>query len=416
MGLQPESAYPLLTLEEALREAAERNPAVLQARNRSAIASNERSLGNAGLLPNLNLSMQQNRRTFGSGMGEVGFWEGGTLDVSTNLGYTLFDGLRRPTLYRLLGVEEEIAHLSEAQVVEAVLADVAVVYYDLVRQQQVIATLREAIEISEDRLRIAEFQLEVGSASELEVRRAQVDRNADRSALVRQQIALAEGRATLARLLAEEGVSPDFRVADSIPVLRELDVEALFREALDGNRGIRMAREGMAAAELDERLVAGERFPVVGVTMGYAFNNLADPLGLTPSRPSGITYGASLSLPLFDGLNRRRRAENARIRATMSRITYEEARTRVVTEMETALESFRARVALVELEEENAALAARNVEVALERFRQGLSTSLELREVQNALTNARSRLAGARFDTKRAEVELLRLAGKRPTG
>jgi outer membrane protein len=66
---------------------------------------------------------------------------------------------------------------------------------------------------------------------------------------------------------------------------------------------------------------------------------------------------------------------------------------------------------LLALEEDNIALAKENVMIALERFRQGVSTFLELREAQISLQDAYNRLIAARYNTKLAETELLRLKG-----
>jgi outer membrane protein TolC len=51
------------------------------------------------------------------------------------------------------------------------------------------------------------------------------------------------------------------------------------------------------------------------------------------------------------------------------------------------------------------------VTIALERFRQGVSTNLELREAQRSLEEGYNRLIAARYNTKLAETELLRLKG-----
>ena len=63
------------------------------------------------------------------------------------------------------------------------------------------------------------------------------------------------------------------------------------------------------------------------------------------------------------------------------------------------------------LEEENIELAKENVIIALARFRQGVSSYLELREAQISLEDAYNRLIAARYNTKLAETELLRLKG-----
>jgi len=50
--------------------------------------------------------------------------------------------------------------------------------------------------------------------------------------------------------------------------------------------------------------------------------------------------------------------------------------------------------------------------VALERFRQGVSTTLEVKLAQQSLQDAFNRLIQARYNTKLAETELLRLKGE----
>jgi outer membrane protein TolC len=65
----------------------------------------------------------------------------------------------------------------------------------------------------------------------------------------------------------------------------------------------------------------------------------------------------------------------------------------------------------LELEEENILMAKENVAIAMERNRLGISTTLELRETQKSLEEAYNRLIAARYNTKNAETELLRLRG-----
>jgi outer membrane protein len=64
------------------------------------------------------------------------------------------------------------------------------------------------------------------------------------------------------------------------------------------------------------------------------------------------------------------------------------------------------------LEEENLVLANENVVVALERFRIGNSTPVELKEAQKSLDDAEYRTVSARYAAKVAETELMRLNGE----
>jgi outer membrane protein TolC len=65
----------------------------------------------------------------------------------------------------------------------------------------------------------------------------------------------------------------------------------------------------------------------------------------------------------------------------------------------------------LELEEANILLAKENVNIILETYRLGQATYLQLREAQKSLEDAYDRLIAARYNTKLAETELLRLKG-----
>jgi outer membrane protein TolC len=56
-------------------------------------------------------------------------------------------------------------------------------------------------------------------------------------------------------------------------------------------------------------------------------------------------------------------------------------------------------------------LAKENVFIALESFKRGVNTFIELRTAQQSLAEAYSRLITARYNAKLAETELLRLNG-----
>ena len=63
------------------------------------------------------------------------------------------------------------------------------------------------------------------------------------------------------------------------------------------------------------------------------------------------------------------------------------------------------------VEEETIGLAKENVFIALESFKRGVTTFIELRTAQQSLADAYNRLISARYNAKVAETELLRLSG-----
>jgi outer membrane protein TolC len=92
-------------------------------------------------------------------------------------------------------------------------------------------------------------------------------------------------------------------------------------------------------------------------------------------------------------------------------LVYENELTKLDVGLSNAFKDYELQKQLLALEEDNITLAKENVFIALERFRQGVSTWLELRDAQQSLELSYNRLIAARYNTKLAETELLRLKG-----
>jgi outer membrane protein TolC len=409
-----------LRLADVVQRALENNYQAQIARNDVDIAANNYAVGNAGFLPTLSVGAGYNgtisdtRQEFISGDPQDVTGARSTRYVAdAQLEWTLFDGLGRFATYNRLEEELGQQQADTDALITSVLADVVVTYYAVARQQQQLQVFEEAVAISQERLRIAELRREVGSASDLEVRQARVDLNADRAAALRQEVALANTKAALNRLLARRGAATTFNVADRIDVALGLQQPVLLAAADERNPTLRRARRAQRAAEWERQEVRAERLPTVDANLGYGYSRSESESGfLRNSRSYDLTYGLTLSFDVFDGLNRRRRLENAAVRQRTAELAVEDVRTQLTADLTSAFTNYRNRLELVALERENLDATSANVDIALERFELGEITSVELREVQEQLIQAESRLLAAQFEAKQAEVTLLQLSGQ----
>jgi outer membrane protein TolC len=64
------------------------------------------------------------------------------------------------------------------------------------------------------------------------------------------------------------------------------------------------------------------------------------------------------------------------------------------------------------MEEQNLATAAENLSIALERYKLGSLSGLDLRDVQKSLLDARERLLLVQYKAKVAEVSLMLISGQ----
>ena len=420
-SVQAQPAPDTLRLDAAVQRALQNNQQAQIARREVDIAENNVSVGNAGFLPTLtgqagySETVASSDQTFLGGQTQN---TDGAKTTQSNAGvdlrWTVFDGLQPFATYDRLGAERDRQAAATTEELEALAADVIEGYYDVARRQQQLAVLREAVSVSRERLRIVELQQELGSASDLEVRQARVDLNADSAQVLRQQTELVNAKSRLNRLLGRSGdASVRYAVTSSIAVDTSLGYGSLQETALRQSPALTQAREALQAAQAAKRETRADLFPSLDVTAGYGYSQLDAESGfLQESSSTDFSYGVSLTFDLFDGLNRWRRTQNAEIRTTNARLAVEDVRTRLTTELTSAYERYQNRLRLVELERQNLESVRANVDVALKQFEVGTITSVELREVQEQFIQAESRLLTAQFEAKQAEVELLRLSGQ----
>jgi outer membrane protein len=171
----------------------------------------------------------------------------------------------------------------------------------------------------------------------------------------------------------------------------------------------------IAKLALKER--KAELFPILQFNSAYNFGRLSNKSVVNPefqpifSRNNGYNYGFTAVVPILNGFNTRRLIKQAGLDLEYNTIAYNTQKSRVELGVNNSYKDYQYQKKALMLEEENISLAKENVFIALERFRQGVSTYLELREAQISLETAFNRLIAARYNTKLAETELLRLKG-----
>jgi outer membrane protein TolC len=127
---------------------------------------------------------------------------------------------------------------------------------------------------------------------------------------------------------------------------------------------------------------------------------------------AGLSVGAGLVLPLYNGGNNKRQVETARLAAQQSNLRIENQRTVLETELDNQLALFQSQQQILSLEEENVRIARENLTVSTERFRLGTTNGLEPQIAQNTLEQALARRDLVLFSLKSAEIRLKLLAGE----
>ncbi|HEY0059587.1 MAG TPA: TolC family protein, partial [Flavisolibacter sp.] len=148
----------------------------------------------------------------------------------------------------------------------------------------------------------------------------------------------------------------------------------------------------------------------------YNFSRTDNKSVINPFQPlfnqnKGLNYGFSASIPIFNGFTNRRLQRAAQINIESQQLIYERSATLINASIANAYRDYDLSKRALALEEQTLVLVRENIFIARERYRLGISTFIELREAQQSLADATNRLIQARYNTKAAEIELLRLRG-----
>lgn len=413
---------PLLTLEDAIGTALRNNYNILLAKNDSASFALDRSYAYAAFLPRLNASgsklwnvnAQKQELANGAKRDTTGI-QSSNLVGAVNLNWTLFDGLRMfATRDRLKELEVLGALNIKLQVVNTI-ATVNNNYFNIVRRKQQLKAIEEQISISEERVKLADRKLTVGLGAKPELLQAQLDLNEQRSNKLREQALIDQLKQQLNQLMAVE-VKSNYEVVDSIPINTQLNLGELSSAMVQSNPGLLQARKNIDIAKITLKERKAEQYPTLNFNSAFNFNRLENKAvinNFTPlfNRNRGFNYGLAINLPLLNGFNTRRLIGQAKLDISFQEINYKNQLSLADVALQNAFKAYEMQKQALRLEEENITLARENVNIALERFRQGVSTFIELRVAQISLAEAYNRLIAARYDTKLAEIELLRLKG-----
>ncbi len=408
-----------LTLDKAIELGLRNNYSIQIAKNEAATDANNFTLGNAGFLPKIDVTATISKTKANT---KQEFTDGRSVDRSNAetdsknagiaLNWTLFDGFNMFVSYSRLKQFREVGEINAKREIEDNVALIIQNYYNIVSLQEGIKAQKDAIEISKERVKIADDKLKLGSASRLELLQAKVDLNADSSNLLKQQINLSNEKVNLNELLGRS-TNIDFIIQDSITNSSNFSYDELKEQILAKNNELRIAEKNMEIARLNLSGIRSQIYPQLGAYVNYNFSRLDYQAGLYKlNQNQGFSYGLSLSLNVFNGLNTKRQIENAHIDIMNSELEFNSTKNTVEANFEHEYLNYKNGLTLIKLEEENLAVAQQNAEIAMERFRNGSYSPLELREAQKALLDSKTRLVSAQYSAKFAEIELLRLSGQ----
>ncbi len=122
--------------------------------------------------------------------------------------------------------------------------------------------------------------------------------------------------------------------------------------------------------------------------------------------------GVQLSVPLFDGFQRKNKARQARYAYEKNKNDMENLRNGLEIEKENARITLRAGISNLENQKQNMKLAEEVYNISKTKYKEGVGSSLEVMDAETALKEAQTNYFNALYEAHTARISLLKALGE----
>lgn len=406
-GASAQEPPRVMTLDQVVRLAIERDPAAVAAEGALSSAQADRLQQRGTWLPTVNLnsfySNSSNER-FDQATGQL---QSESYTAQLQGGIDLFTGGRRLLAHRMVNAQVAAAGAQyESQRFNTILAATAA-FYEAAAATDLMAVAEQRLGRARDQLEAAQTRLELGTATQSDALRAEIEVGNAEVALLESESAKRSTALELGRRVGIAGqIQPaDAALPDSAPVLPSLDV--LVERATASSPSV-VAAEATLRARRSERLSSYTPYlPTLRLNGGYDWSSFD-----FPPQERSWSMRLTASLPVFNGFQReaslQRAAANERIAEARARDAAIAARVAV----ESAVSEIGSAERRVAIADRSVQLAREDLRVQQERYELGMATILELQTSQVALSAAEVAAVRARQALGTATAQLEAILGQ----
>lgn len=417
------AAQKVLTLDEAIATALKNNFAIQLSKNDSAVAALNNSYKNAAFFPRVNGTFgglynnnNQKQRFVDGTERKLNDIRSNNYNAGVQLNWVVFDGLK---MFATRDKLEEFVKLGELGIKQQVINTIANVianYYAIVRQKQQLTALTEQIVLSEERVKLSQYKLDIGVGAKPDVLQSKVDLNAQKAAFLNQETLMAQLREQLNQIINIEPGS-NYNVSDSILINMNVVLTDIQENMESNNPDLLIAKKNIDISKIVLKERIADQFPIVSLNSAYNFNRTNNKATVNPfqplfSRNFGRNIGFTISVPIFNNFNTKRLIKQSQLDIQFQQLFYDNQKSILSLSVINAYKDYELQKRALALEEDNIILAKENVSIVFEVYKLNSTTLIQLKEAQKSLQDAQTRLINARYNTKLAEIQLLRLKGE----
>jgi outer membrane protein TolC len=432
-----------LSIEEALRMATGTSEQVAVASAGVSRARGQQMQAKSQYFPQLNASVNYSRAlasefsgVFGSGSdttatapGDTTGGDGGidfsnlpfgrknTYTFGLSLQQNIFTGGRIKAQNRVADASRRTAEISLSQAEAQTTLDVAQAYYDAALAQRLADIAEATLAQADNTLSLAKLAKQVGNQSEFDQLRAQVTRDNQLPVVIQ---ARSQRDLTMLRLKQLLDIPADQQLTLTSELLGEnlppvpgfAPAASSASVAMDSlmRAPVRQAAEGVQIQDATLDIAKSQRYPSIALTSQYG--RVSYPENMLPAfndLRTNWTAGLSLQLPVFTGGRIKGDELVAESNVSVARAQLRQTQELAALDTRSAYEQLAAAEAAWTASSGTVTQAQRAYDIAELRYKEGISTQLELNDSRLLLQQAQANRARAARDLQVARIRIVLL-------
>ena len=409
-----------LTVSEAVKITLENNLDIKIIENQNKIQKNNASLLNSGYLPTIRSSAGFNSsnqnveiETPNNISGKLNDMKSENSFSNISLQYILFDNSGRRFNYKKSKELSKRSDLEVREVIENTLYQLYTVFYEVSRLIEETKIIKSSLEISKSRLERKIAQFEFGQSNKLQLLNAEVDVNTDSINYLNSIKNLSNAKRDL-NLVMNVDLNADYELDDNVVYNTNESILNFYNNAFENNTKLKIYNRNIEISNYELKSIRSTYLPSVGLIGSYDWNESINdnPYAFfNKNIYSGISGGVNLSWDIFKSGKRITANKNAKVLYENSKIEKEKAYLNFQKELTNSFETHKNNLFILKVQEESLKTSNNNFQRFLEKYNIGTVSSIEFRNAQVNLLNAKLSRNTAKYIAKLSELYFLKISG-----
>jgi outer membrane protein TolC len=410
-----------LSLKQAIDKALENNYQIQLINTNVETAKLQNNWGSAGMIPSFTFNLGNTSNIADNSQNPATFFPGNVfinnLKASVDMNWTVFNGFGIRINKQKFEQLEQQTQGNAIVVIENTIYDVIIAYYTAVVQKQKLIVVKNLLSFSKDKLAYFKMKKDLGTSSSFDVLEFENQVLTDSSNLLLQELALKNAQRNLNLLMAEsvdEVYNLDEKLTFNVP---DITYDQLLSEMKASNQNLKNQFINLELQDLNTKAQKSAYYPVVSINLGASptFNTirLLGDNGFSTQYPTFNYYGGiNAKYTIFNGWNRQRAVEIAKIQYQAAEYQVEELELKLSHQLKSLYELYYTQIKVEKMTYQMVNHAEQLWALGKERYDLGVINVFNLNDIKKAYQQSVMSYFDRIFDALKTHYDLLRITGQ----